>query len=199
MAHCHAALEILTEAGAELIEVDIAELEVMRLAHLITIITEMTTAHQQHYSEHRRDYGLDTRLNLMLGRRLQGYDYVHAQRHRGRVWRNFAEVLEKVDAIVTPTTGRTAPILPEDALKTGESNLETTGQIMRFAAAANLTGLPAVSVPVGYDELGLPIGLQLMGRAWEEHKLLRLAAVVEQHSARCEPHIHYRYLEDEQG
>ncbi len=197
VARCQAALEIMTEAGAELVEIDIPELEVMRLAHLITIITEMTTAHQQHYREHRRDYGLDTRLNLMLGRRLQGYDYVHAQRHRTRVWSHFAEVLSKVDAIVTPATGRTAPIVPDDALKTGESNLETVGQIIRFAAAANLTGLPAVSVPVGYDDLGLPIGLQLMGRAWEEHKLLRLAAIVEQQSARCEPRIHYRYLDNE--
>ena len=44
----------------------------------------MTAAHAQHYEAHRKDYGLDIRLNLMLGRRLKGFDYVHAQRHRAR-------------------------------------------------------------------------------------------------------------------
>jgi Asp-tRNA(Asn)/Glu-tRNA(Gln) amidotransferase A subunit family amidase len=103
-------------------------------------------------------------------------------------------VLESVDAIATPTTGCCAPAIADDALETGESNLEMTGTIMRFAPAANLTGLPAISVPAGYDDAGLPIGLHLMGRAWEEHLLLRLAGVVEASVERRAPQVHYRYL-----
>ncbi|MBW2454710.1 MAG: amidase [Deltaproteobacteria bacterium] len=196
---CYQAVDRLVEAGAEIRDVTIDELEVVRVAHMVTIVSEMTTAHLAHYREHRRDYGLDTRINLALGRRLQAYDYVQAQRHRARMWRNFARVLSDVDVIVTPTTGRTAPELPEDALRTGESNLEVLGEIMRFAAAANLTGLPAISVPVGYDEGARPIGLQLMGRAWQEHLLLRLAAVVERGTPRREPEVCYRYLADGQS
>jgi Asp-tRNA(Asn)/Glu-tRNA(Gln) amidotransferase A subunit family amidase len=191
---CHEAVAALEAAGAELVEVTIPELEVMRVAHLVTIVTEMCTAHLQHLTTHRHDYGWDTRLNLALARRLQGFDYVHAQRHRARVYRHFAEVLAEVDAIVTPTSGCTAPLVPEDALATGESNLEVTGAVIRFAPAANLTGLPALSVPAGYDDAGLPVGLHLMGRPWEEAKLLRLAAVVEAATARKAPRVHYRYL-----
>lgn len=194
VSRCYEALQTLQNAGAEICDVTIPELEVMRVAHLITIVAEMTAAHMQHYRDHKNDYGLDTRLNLCLGRRLQGFDYVHAQRHRARVYRHFAEVLERVDAIVTPTTGCTAPVLATDALTTGESNLEVAGTIMRFAPAANLTGLPAISVPAGYDDLGLPIGLHLMGRAWEEHLLLRLAGVVEQQVERRAPAAHWRYF-----
>ena len=86
-------------------------------------------------------------------------------------------------------------MLPLDALLSGESDLALTDEIMRFAPAANLTGLPALSVPAGYDERGLPIGLQLMGRAWHEHVLLRVAAVAEQHVERQPPAVGYRYLD----
>lgn len=194
VSQCKAALEQLVTAGAELVDITIPELEVMRVAHLITIVTEMTAAHQQHYRRHRTDYGLDVRLNLMLGRRLQGYDYVHAQRHRARVWNHFAKALSACDAIVTPSTACTAPLLPTDALDSGESNLDVAGQIMRFATAANLTGLPAITVPVGYDAGGLPIGLQFMGRAWEEHRLFGFAAAVEARIRRRPPRVHYTYL-----
>lgn len=187
-------LRALEHAGAELREVEIPELGVLRTVHFVTIISEMATAHAQHYREHRRDYGLDTRLNLALARKLAAFDYLHAQRHRARLCRHFARVLAEVDAIVTPTTGRTAPELPVDALQTGESNLALTEQIMRFAPAANLTGLPAITVPSGYDEQGLPIGLHVIGRAWQENVLLRIAAAAEQQLVRQAPRVHLRYL-----
>ena len=65
---------------------------------------------------------------------------------------------------------------------------------MRFAAAGNLTGLPAVSVPAGYDGDGMPVGFQLMGRAWEEALLLRLARVVEASVVRRAPRIGFAPL-----
>jgi len=80
-------------------------------------------------------------------------------------------------------------VIPQNALKTGLSNLPDTDQIMRFAPAANLTGLPAITVPSGYDRSGLPIGIQFMGRAWEEHTLLRLARVVERAVPRRAPSV----------
>jgi Asp-tRNA(Asn)/Glu-tRNA(Gln) amidotransferase A subunit family amidase len=187
-------VEHLKRAGAEVRDVTIPELEVMRVAHLVSIVAEMTAAHLQHYRDHRTDYGLEVRLSLALGRRLQAYDYVHAQRHRARVWEHLARALEQVDVIATPTTGCTAPVLPPDALSSGESNLELYGKIMRFATVANLTGLPAISVPCGYDGASLPVGLQLMGRPWDEKLLLRMAAVVEKAVPKRTPRVHYRYL-----
>ena len=66
------------------------------------------------------------------------------------------------------------------ALPDGESDLTTTVEIMRFATVGNLTGLPAISFPAGYTAKGLPIGMQAMGRAWQEALLLRLALAAEQ-------------------
>ncbi|MBI4956101.1 MAG: amidase [Myxococcales bacterium] len=194
VARTRALVDALCAAGATLVDVELPELETLRAVHLVTIVGEMAAAHAGHYARHRTDYGLDTRLNLALGRRFQAYDYVHAQRHRARLGRLYAEAFAPIDALVTPATGCTAPLLPADALETGESNLPVTERIMRFAALANLTGQPAVSVPAGYDATGLPVGLQLVGKPWQEALLLRLAFACEGLVERHEPAVHHRYL-----
>ncbi|MBN1771031.1 MAG: amidase [Deltaproteobacteria bacterium] len=191
---CRAALERLRAAGATVVERELCGLELVRPVHLVTIVSEMAAAHLEHYRKHRKDYAADTRLNLALARRLTAYDYIHAQRHRARLCGAVAALFEEVDVLVTPATGCTAPPLRTDALRSGESDLETTERIMRFAPLANLTGLPAISVPAGYDANGLPIGLQLVGRAWCERVLLRVARAVEAGVERRAPRVHERLL-----
>lgn len=187
---CRAAVERLRAAGAAVVERELEGLDLVRPVHLVTIVTEMAAAHLEYYRAHRKEYGADTRLNLALARRLTAYDYVHAQRHRARLCRAVGALLEEVDGLVTPATGCTAPLLRADALRSGESDLETTERLMRFAPLANLTGLPALSVPAGYDPDGLPIGLQIVGRAWCERVLLRVGRTVEAGVERRAPRVH---------
>ncbi len=172
---CRAALAAFVDRGAKLVPVSIADLELFRLAHLVTIVTEMATSQAGDYAEHAKDYALDTRLNLALARGLTAMDYVQAQRLRAHASEIFDAVLADVDVIATPTCGCVSEPYPEDALEDGESNLRLASKLMRFAGPANLTGLPAISIPVGYDDGGLPIGLQAMGRAFDEGLLLKLA------------------------
>jgi len=179
-ATCRSLLSKLTEAGAQVVEIELPELGLVQSVHLVTIVSEMATAHMHYYGAHHTDYGLDVRLNLALARRLTNRDYLHAQRLRTRLTAHFVRALGQVDAIVTPTTGCSAPALAEDALACGESNLTVTSVIMLYVQAANLTGYPALSMPAGFDEAGLPVGLQVMGRAFEEDSLLRIGAVAEQ-------------------
>ena len=194
VAACERGLDRFKEAGARIVDVEIPELGLLRTVHLVTIISEMATAHARYYEQHRAEYGLDTRLNLALARRLNAYDYIHAQRHRVRLSQHFTRALTNADVLVTPATGTTAPLLPPDALLTGESNLNLVDRLMRFAPAANLTGLPAISFPVAYDDKGLPIGMQLMGRPWAEHTLLRMARVMEPAVERRAPRVHHQLL-----
>ena len=191
---CRSAVGHLVEAGAQVVPIEIPELGLLKAVHLVTIVGEMAASQLLHHRAHRKRYGHDTRLALALARSLRAYDYVQAQRHRVRLEGHFRRVLDTCDVIATPTCGRTAPRIARDALVTGESNLPVTDQIMRFAPAANLTGLPAISVPVGYDGDGLPIGLQLMGRAWEEHVLLCMAAVVEEATEAQAPQVEVHVL-----
>ncbi len=186
----NSSLKYLKDAGAEIIEIEIPELEEMRIAQLITIVSEMTTAMNPYDKEHRKDFGLDVRTNLAMGRLFTNIDYIHAQQMRTRAINIFKKALLSVDAILTPSTGICAPEIPLKALPDGESNLPMLSDFMRFVTPPNLTGYPAISIPVGYNQKGMPIGLQAIGKPWEESLLLGIAGVLEQISKRGKPAIH---------
>jgi len=190
VAACRQMLHVFEEAGATVVPIEIPELSLVRSAHLVTITTEIATAQRGYYKKHRKDYAPDIRLKMALARQLTGADYVHAQRHRVRLTQHFLSALQDVDVIATPTTGSTAPPWSTKALKCGESNLGLATHIMKYALPANLTGLPAVTMPVGYDDAGLPIGLQLMGNHWDEAVLLRMALLSEQTVIRRQPTVY---------
>lgn len=194
VAACKEMLKQFEERGAKVIEVEIPNLEANRVAHSVAILSEMAHAMNATYKERCREHGLDVRINLALARQFSAMDYIHAQRVRTLMMNHFAAAFQLADVILTPSTGIVAPKIKRGALPDGESDLSTTVEIMRFAAAANLTGLPAISFPVGYAQNGLPIGMQAMGKAWDETTLLRLALAAEQVVERKEPQVHYKIL-----
>ena len=189
------AIELFRSRGATIVEVEIPELDRARIAQGVTILCEMASGMARFDAEHRRAYGLGVRINLAMGRALTGVDYVQAQKVRTRFSEHLARVFQAVDVLVTPTTALTAPRIADDVFPRGESNLEVTSGLMRFVYPANLTGNPALSVPGGYGASGHPIGIQLMGRPWEEHLLLRIGEVLERNVPRKAPVIHVRLLE----
>ncbi len=191
---CRATLAALTERGAEVREVEIPDLDLARVAHLVTISSEMLDNMQRWLGEHRKAMGHDVRTSLALAESLSNLDYIRAQKARTRTTETFRRILAEVDAVITPTTGRTAPAIPADALPGGESDLAVLSALMRFVFPANLTGHPAVSFPAGYDSAGLPVGMQAIGRPWGEMTLLRLAAAAEQGVQRQAPKVHYGLL-----
>jgi Asp-tRNA(Asn)/Glu-tRNA(Gln) amidotransferase A subunit family amidase len=194
VAACEAMLEGFTGLGAHLREIVIPDLDAGRVAHVITIAGEMAQAMETYQAEHHRQHGLDVRINLTLARAFTLRDYVKAQRMRTRMMNHFKQAFEQVDVIVTPMTGIAAPPIPASALPDGDSDLTTLAGIMRFATPANLTGLPAISFPAGYTQQGLPVGLQAIGRPWDEVTLLRLALTAEGLLERQPPQVHYRML-----
>lgn len=194
VAVCEAMLGKFERMGAGVREISLPDLEAGRLAHTVTIASEMAQALSRTYKAHRREHGPDVRINLALARALTAGDYVQAQRVRTRMIANFNRALETADVIVTPATGVVAPPIPKAALSGGESDLTTLVEIMRFAPPANMTGLPAISFPAGYNGVGLPVGMQAIGRPWQEQTLLRLALAAEQVVERKAPQVHYRIL-----
>lgn len=194
VAACRTGLGHLTEAGASVVEFEVPELQRLQNAHLLTIASEMLAGQRATLATRRRDYGLPVRLVLALAERFTAADYVHAQRVRGLFTERFAAVFERVDVIATPTCALTAPRYADDALRVGASDLPVLDKTMRYVRLGNFLGLPSISVPCGYDEGGLPIGLMLTGRPWAEALLLRLARVVERQVARRAPRFHRRLL-----
>ncbi|KAL8060832.1 hypothetical protein ABFX02_02G050800 [Erythranthe guttata] len=181
-AKCEDVLNRLLEAhGCKTVEIVIPELHEMRNAHIVSIGSESASGLYPDYEDGKKvKFTLDTRTNLALFQSFSATDYVAAQSLRRRLMYYHTEIFKKVDVIVTPTTGMTAPPIPPAALSSGETDLQVAGNLMRFVVTANLLGFPAISVPVGYDKQGLPIGLQIIGRPWCEATVLRLAAAVEE-------------------
>jgi Asp-tRNA(Asn)/Glu-tRNA(Gln) amidotransferase A subunit family amidase len=179
VATAEALLKALIGRGATLHEVDIPELDAMRVAHIVSITGDMSAAMMRHWAEHSNDFGLDAHLNLRIARSATASEYVNAARMRARAIGIFQRALGGVDAIITPSTGQTAPRINPAAQPYGESDLSTTIEIMRFAFPANFTGHPAIGFPAGYDSNGLPVGMQAIGRAWGERMLFRIAAAAE--------------------
>lgn len=192
---CESAVRVLLERGATRHEFEIEHLNLQRVAHAVTIVSEMLASMNGHYPERRSLFSLETRVNLALGSQFTAKDYVRAQQVRTLAIQSFLRALSDVDILVTPTTAITAPPIHASAVAQGESDLHTLTELMRFATAANLTGLPALTVPAGYDRQGLPIGLQLMGRPWEEHLLLRVGRTLEQHAPREKPAVYVDLLD----
>lgn len=189
-----AMLREFEKRGARIKRIEIENLEAVRVAHAITIASEMAASMEPYYRRRRRDFSADTRINLALARTFSSRDFIRAQRVRTVAMADFARALYEVDAILTPTTGVTAPHIRKDAVSAGESDLSTLTEIMRFVVASNFTGNPAVSFPVGYDAKGLPIGMQAIGRHWEEDLLLRLALASESAVERRAPRASFDLL-----
>lgn len=162
------------KAGAVIKSITIPELDAMRVAHAVTILSEMAAC-MQNYPQNFKDFAPSTQLSLVIGQEMSSHDYIQAQRMRTRALQIFSKVFQEVDAILTPTTALTAPVIPPQAESNGWSDLSTDTEMMRFVYSGNLTGLPAISFPVGYDSHNMPIGMQAMGRHWEENLLLRIA------------------------
>ncbi len=192
---CESLVRALVERGATLREVEIDDLDMMRVAHIVTITGEMAAAMLPYDRDHRHDFGLDARVNLASARSSSAAEYMNAQRIRTRAIAAFERALFGIDAIVTPATGVVAPRINPAAQPHGESDLSTTTEIMRFAFPSNFTGHPAISFPAGYDSAGLPVGFQAIGRPWGERMLLRIAAAAELIVERKAPRRWYPLLD----
>ena len=177
---CKTALLFLNSLGAEVVEVTIPELEGSRVAHFVSIVSEMSHSLSLDTDKNFSDINLESLLLIGSGYALSSSQYLNAQKQRTRALACLVHVFEQVDVIVTPSTACTITPVTPAAVEVGEVDGTTSGRLMRYAFLANLCGNPALTLPVGYtEETGLPIGLQLMGRHYEERVLLRLGLALE--------------------
>jgi aspartyl-tRNA(Asn)/glutamyl-tRNA(Gln) amidotransferase subunit A len=145
-------------------------------------LAEATHVHEAAgwFPAHAADYGEDVRKRLEMGRDIRAADYLAALAVRKRVRADFEGAFERVDAILAPATPIAAPKIGEDSVMIGSTDESIRSALIRTNRPANLTGLPALSMPCGWTKSGLPIGLQLLGKQWREENLLMVARLFEQ-------------------
>lgn len=174
------AIKKLESLGATIVDVTIPNLHLSEYSELVTIQSEAATYHHDTLLEKSHLYGSDVRTTLQAGELVTAVQYLKAQQARRLIREEMLRIFEEVDVIVAPTVSMVAPKWKE-SFKTiqGESKA-VTAEFVRFAAPANLTGIPSLSIPTGFSTYGLPIGMQLMGRPFQEGTLLSLATAYEE-------------------
>jgi len=177
-----AALRVLEEEGAEIVDVELVR-PTMELYRTIQT-PEATLAHLQKgwLTQRRAFYEEKTLARLIQGETVTAVDYLSALHERRILSSSFRATLQRVDALVLPT-------LPIPAVHADQAGLDgeidgvsenTNVSFLRLTMPFNLTGLPAVSFPCGFTTNGLPIGLQVAGKPFEEATILRIAHAYQQ-------------------
>ncbi len=165
------ALETLGRLGAKLVDVPSQAFIDSLAANMIVGLTEAFSYHQEPLRTQPANYSHNLRMQLLEGAFISGSDYIQAQRACVPIREEISGILESVDAIVSPAAA--GPAERFDSLESEPP------QRPSFTNAANVTGLPAISVPCGFSGSGLPLGLQIMSRAFDEQLILRIGKAYE--------------------
>jgi aspartyl-tRNA(Asn)/glutamyl-tRNA(Gln) amidotransferase subunit A len=171
-----AALDRLREAGAHVARVALPHAPLIAPVYLHTVLAEAMAYHAPTLDARPGDYVPAVRVRLELGRYVLAEDYVRAARGRAVLRREVDALLERVDALALPTLPVPAPRLGESSVEIDGTRESVRNATLRLTQVFNLTGHPAITLPMGDAAPGLPAGLQLAGRAGATRALLALAA-----------------------
>jgi Asp-tRNA(Asn)/Glu-tRNA(Gln) amidotransferase A subunit family amidase len=176
---CREALRALEKEGVQVVSI---ELEMARHAPAIgygTIGVEALALLRAEWRDHANDMSEDLQISLSALGRVRASEYLDGMRLRAGLRREVAKAFERIDLLALPTLAKTAARVSDDDMKSGFLDSVAIAAACRFNFLGNLTGLPALSCPVGLDSDRLPIGLQLMGDAWDESTTLAASAHLE--------------------
>ena len=167
------AIGVLEREGARRVEMPLPGMADAHTAHHAILAAEAAAFHGPWLRERPDDYGSDVRRGLELGQLIPAVDYVNARRVQAIVRATFRAALAEADVLVTPC-------LPQPPLRVGEPmSREPAVAWNRLLTPVNIAGFPAISLPCGFGGAGMPVGLQIIGRPFEEALLLRVARAYE--------------------
>jgi len=149
---------------------------------------ESFALHKDNISRHPDMFQAETLRRIRSGEKVTAAEYIAGRREMELARRTIAEIFAEIDVLVTPTTPIPAPRIAELQAKP-EDLRPAELKLLRNTRPFNVWGLPAISIPCGFTQSGMPIGLQIAGPAWREDLVLRLAHAYEQatawHKRRC--------------
>ena len=163
------ASKVIEACGATLVDVDIEGAEEARVAVGPTLLAiDMADMHRDGLKNHPEEYGDEVLRRLRSGEPFKGTDYANALRTLIRWKHQFKRVFQDVDMLLTPTTPIVAPKWTD-----AEDLQKSTHLILRNCFGFGYAGLPCLNVPVGLDSQGMPVGMQLTGKWFQEPLLFR--------------------------
>jgi aspartyl-tRNA(Asn)/glutamyl-tRNA(Gln) amidotransferase subunit A len=168
------ATDVLKDLGAQVREVDMSFMRASRQMSRVILSSDAAALHQERVLNEPDRFAPDVLARLREGLQYTAADYSNARLTQAFLRQQLNALFEQFEILVTPTVPMIAPRFDKvDELNDARANLSA------FTAPFNMVGVPAISIPCGFTPTGLPVGLQLVARMWDESRLLRAARAYE--------------------
>ena len=171
---------VMEDLGASISTVKLPDMAALTEVSRTALLVEGHAGHAQHLAERPDELGADVRLIIERGKEISARDYVLAQLARNQFRIALEKVFASVDVLITPATPLTAFPIGTRNVMLGKAEEDARTAATRFTRCFNASGHPALSVCCGFDADSLPVGLQIVGRMWDEASVLHAGYAYEQ-------------------
>ena len=172
--------EVLKDLGALIVDISIPALDHSFAISTAIMMAESASLHIENLRNNAEDIGEDVRSRLELGTLMPALDYIKSQRSRTSFNRQLDRAFSDVDVILAPSTPIGAPFFSQSTVLINGKEESTLFLLPRLTRPFNISGSPTISVPCGFTSSGMPIGVQLAGRIFDEPTVLNVAYLYEQ-------------------
>jgi len=169
-------ITVLKREGAGIVQVELPDQRQLTAACQLVLATEAAAFHKRWMIERPQDYGPQVLMRLQNGLAIPGVSYLEAVRWRGPALAAYLAAVAGVDAVIAPVAPVAAPTIAESDVGNSPDAEAVIQRLTRFTRPVNYLGLPSLAIPSGFTKSGLPVGMQLIGRSFDEAMLLRIGA-----------------------
>ena len=169
-------LAVLKKEGAEIVRVELPDQRQLSAACQIVLATEAASLHKRWMIERPQDYGAQVLMRLQNALAIPAVSYLEAMRWRGPALAAYLKAVEGADAMIVPVAPMPAATIAESDVGNSPDAEAVIQRITRFTRPINYLGLPSLSIPSGFTRSGLPVGMQIVGRSFDETMLVRIGA-----------------------
>jgi aspartyl-tRNA(Asn)/glutamyl-tRNA(Gln) amidotransferase subunit A len=167
-------IAVFRNEGANIVQVELPDQRQLTAACQLVLAVEAAAFHKRWLIERPGDYGEQVLMRLQNGLAIPAVSYLEAMRWRGPALAAYLAAVAGVDAVIAPVAPVAAPTIAESDVGNSPDAEAVIQRLTRFTRPINYLGLPALSIPAGFTRNGLPAGMQLIGRSFDEAMLLRL-------------------------
>jgi aspartyl-tRNA(Asn)/glutamyl-tRNA(Gln) amidotransferase subunit A len=166
----------LKQEGASVVAVELPDQRQLTAACQLVLAVEAAAFHKRWMIERSDDYGPQVLMRLQNGLAVPAVSYLEAMRWRGPALAAHLAAVAGLDAVIAPVAPVAAPTIAESDVGNSPDAEAVIQRLTRFTRPVNYLGLPSLAIPSGFTRRGLPVGMQLIGRPFDEAMLLRIGA-----------------------
>src|SRR5262245_36417590 len=169
-------IAVLKREGGDIVKIELPDQRRLAAASQLVLAVEAAAFHKRWLIERPQDYGPQVLMRLQNGLAIPGVTYLEALRWRGAALAAHVAATAGVDAVITPVAPVAAPTIAESDVGNATGAEAVIQRLTRFTRPVNYLGLPSLAIPAGFTTAGLPVGMQLIGRSFDEATLLTIGA-----------------------